>query len=474
MFQPMQKQSFIKRNSTASSNGFEDIMNQSFMLQQSQVSDSFNEQDISDVKDFLNDEGKTIEDFQIFLQRVRDMLSNETGNEFLDKIEKNFIQNFDEGDLTVLFEFMLTDAETILNSSEIDILKQLQNNLTGSDSEELEDISKLELIQLLTKLQFVMDETEEGDELKVEDIVISDVMELDEVAESELIQLFTQLQSVMSAMKQGESPEKLARILLPLLNEWASISKQFSKETLHEFATKFMDIEEFEILKNVQELYEKRTHFQSKQMYGENATVTRADVAQWIKAALNQRHNQEQTHRVIPTLDNEMITMPRMSIVNQQSIHQFNQLESVQRIEAEMTTRIANIIQQQMSLQQRGPMQSLSMVLTPDHLGTLQVNFSQVNGEMLVRIIASSGYAKEMLESNLHQLKHVFSPHQVQIVRADDTVIEDALQQQEDEELEEHEEHHDEQQDETKEEQITLDFSSLFEEILEEEVVESD
>src|SRR5699024_4572627 len=216
------------------------------------------------------------------------------------------------------------------------------------------------------------------------------------------------------------------------------------------FATKFLIPEDVEILKNVQELYEKRTHFQSKQMYRENATVTSSDVAQWIKAALNQNQDYEQTHRVISTLNNEPITVPRISVVNQQAIHQ---LDSVQRIDAEMSTKIANIIKQHMLLQNRGPMQSLSMVLTPEHLGRLQVNFSQVDGEMIVRIIASSSYAKEMLESNLHQLKHAFSPHQVQVVRGDDTLIEDDVLPQQEEQNEEQQETHDEQQEEQNEEQ---------------------
>src|SRR5699024_6474392 len=301
--------------------------------------------------------------------------------------------------------------------------------------------------------------------------------------ESKIIQLFTQIQSVMNFMNRGESPEKIARMFLPLLNEWTSMSKQHSKETLNQFATKFLIPEDVEILKNVQELYEKRTHFQSKQMYRENATVTSSDVAQWIKAALNQNQDYEQTHRVISTLNNEPITVLRISVVNQQAIHQ---LDSVQRIDAEMSTKIANIIKQHMLLQNRGPMQSLSMVLTPEHLGRLQVNFSQVDGEMIVRIIASSSYAKEMLESNLHQLKHAFSPHQVQVVRGDDTLIEDDVlpqqeeqneeqqethDEQQEEQNEEQQETHDEQQEEQNEEQITINFSTLFEEALEEEEV---
>src|SRR5699024_2409190 len=101
--------------------------------------------------------------------------------------------------------------------------------------------------------------------------------------ELEIVQLVMQLQSVMESINRGESEEKLARMLLPLLNEWTSISKQFSREALNDFATKLMNTEDLEVFKKVKELFEKRTHFQSKQLYSDHAWVTRSDIGQWIK-----------------------------------------------------------------------------------------------------------------------------------------------------------------------------------------------
>ena len=474
MFQPIQKQSYIKGNTISSSGGFDNILKQSFMLQRTPTSESLNKQNIRNVKQLLNDDKISVDDVRGFVKGFLDVLNSEEGNDLL---EQFLSDNQDSlNDLADWLEFLLNNEHMVLNDLSktqfAELFQQLQNVLIKRDSElmELEGLSNSEVLQLVTVLHSVIDKTEEDNisELEIEDIIHENITELNELTESKIIQLFTQIQSVMNFMNRGESPEKIARMFLPLLNEWTSMSKQHSKETLNQFATKFLIPEDVEILKNVQELYEKRTHFQSKQMYRENATVTSSDVAQWIKAALNQNQDYEQTHRVISTLNNEPITVPRISVVNQQAIHQ---LDSVQRIDAEMSTKIANIIKQHMLLQNRGPMQSLSMVLTPEHLGRLQVNFSQVDGEMIVRIIASSSYAKEMLESNLHQLKHAFSPHQVQVVRGDDTLIEDDVLPQQEEQNEEQQETHDEQQEEQNEEQITINFSTLFEEALEEEEV---
>lgn len=462
MFQPMQKQSFMKDKTQKSSSNFNQLMKQSFMSQQSSVSDSKKSYQLNKIKQFLKEEGISNDDLKQLLKKVSDLFnSGEDSQSILEQLSSENV-NFLEG-LLNLFNHDL----------ELDQLVHLFEDLLDEDDSIILTETVNHLMQLLAELQSTLDTSDDSDEeLKVENIVIDELINLEGLSEIEMIQLLQQLQSVMDSLKQGEALKKVAQALLPLLNEWDAMNKQNANRMLNELAAKYLEPEDLEVLKQVKKLYDKRTHFHSKQVYGESATVTRSDIAQWVKAALSQSQNQEQTSRVIPTFNNETMTMPRMTVVNQQAIHNFSHLESVQRIEADMAARITNTIQQHMSLQQRGPLQSLNMVLTPEHLGTLQVNFSQVNGEMIVRIIASSGYAKDMLETNLHQLKHAFSPHQVQVIRGDDTVIEEEVFQQQEEENEDNQDHENEQEESNKEETIVLDFSTLFEEILMEEEVE--
>lgn len=328
MFQPIQKQSFMKENAKTDSENFDQLMKRSFMSQMPLLTESKNEHDINRVKQFLNNDAIVNNDLQQLLKTISELLNSEKDNHLLEHtfsadealqgdLLDLFNQGFDVNQLTVLFERMLGEDEMML--------------VDANDA----------LSQLLTQLELTVEATEENDNhIKVEEIITDESIEVDDLSELQIVQLLTQLQSVMEVMKQGASPNKVARILLPLLNEWASMSKQYSNTTLNELATNFLDAEDLEMLKHVQDLYDKRTHFQSKQMYGENATVTRSDIVQWIKAAFNQSQDQEQTHRVIPTLNNETITAPRISAINQQAVHNFSQLESVQRIEAEMTTRI--------------------------------------------------------------------------------------------------------------------------------------
>lgn len=57
----------------------------------------------------------------------------------------------------------------------------------------------------------------------------------------------------------------------------------------------------------------------------------------------------------------------------------------------------------------------LTLKLNPEHLGTLSIKLIQTNGEMAARIIASTQSAKDLIESNLHQLRHLFAGQNVQV-----------------------------------------------------------
>lgn len=298
-------------------------------------------------------------------------------------------------------------------------------------------------------------------------------IQLDGEAKANIMQLISNLEQVFKQIHNGERMESVARQLLPLLEQWSNMNKQLPNDQLRQLIAEQLDAEDLEVLEKVQKLYENRTHFQSKNMYGNNATVSRSDVAQWLTVVLNEPTNAEPQNRVIPTLNNEQLVTPRMSVLNQQAIYN-SSMESVQRVEAEITQRIVTQIQQNMLLRANTPQQSLSIRLAPEHLGTLNIQFTQVNGEMLVRIMTNSLATKEVLEANLQQLKHAFSPHQVQIVR-EDTGIDEEIMSQQEELAEDNEQEHDEQLEEQhSDEQITIDFTSLLEEFLAEEVETDD
>ncbi|MEK4711289.1 flagellar hook-length control protein FliK [Sporosarcina sp. FSL K6-5500] len=61
----------------------------------------------------------------------------------------------------------------------------------------------------------------------------------------------------------------------------------------------------------------------------------------------------------------------------------------------------------------------LLIKLYPEHLGQVRIELLQVNGIMTARILASTALGKEMLDSQLHQLRSAFLQQNLQVERID-------------------------------------------------------
>lgn len=68
---------------------------------------------------------------------------------------------------------------------------------------------------------------------------------------------------------------------------------------------------------------------------------------------------------------------------------------------------------------QIGGAQRISIQLYPEHLGQVRVELTQQNGILTARILASTAQGKEMLESQLHQLRQAFVQQNIQVERID-------------------------------------------------------
>ena len=63
----------------------------------------------------------------------------------------------------------------------------------------------------------------------------------------------------------------------------------------------------------------------------------------------------------------------------------------------------------------------LLVKLYPEHLGQVRIELLQTNGVMTARILASTALGKQMLDSQLHQLRQSFSQQNIQVDRIDVT-----------------------------------------------------
>lgn len=101
-----------------------------------------------------------------------------------------------------------------------------------------------------------------------------------------------------------------------------------------------------------------------------------------------------------------------MSKVEQFIIH-LNQAQSTQSNDQQLMEQFQRLIKSSKFMSTPNGTNQLNITLRPGNMGEMVVKLTQINGEMTVKILVSSQAAKEMLDSNMHQLRHMFSPQQV-------------------------------------------------------------
>jgi flagellar hook-length control protein FliK len=125
-------------------------------------------------------------------------------------------------------------------------------------------------------------------------------------------------------------------------------------------------------------------------------------------------------------------------------------------------------IMQTSKFTQLGSGQSQLIVrLHPEHLGSLTIKLVQENGELLARIIASTTSAKELIEANIQQIRHVI-PAQNIIIEKFDVFTQQPFEQafyDQQQERREQSQTHDNQKDRSEKENDRT-FTNTFEEEL--------
>lgn len=296
---------------------------------------------------------------------------------------------------------------------------------------------------------------EEQDQKNLEEfpsIIFNDVDMLDaelnqaaigEELQNELLaQLQVILQALTSQMNNGESEEhftQLTKDMHKFLQWWSRLPNQV-QQSLKENGFMHEDmVEETEILRELVSLFEKRHAFAKQQMYQTNSTITQDDVQKWLQQALAKHANfdTERTNAVyVETNQNQPLQMS----TKQQYILHITDSERIDAISRNLVSDVNKIVNRSQFLKQPG-LDELTLTLRPQSLGDVTIRLSQINGEMTVRFLVTTQVARELFESNLHQLKPMFAPNNVVIER--DTGVSDEEFYQEEQELSD-----DEQQEE--------------------------
>lgn len=168
--------------------------------------------------------------------------------------------------------------------------------------------------------------------------------------------------------------------------------------------------EEEQLVKTLLTKFELKT-IMAEKGYSTHSKVTSEDLSKWLQQALSrQTPKAPQTFaesfamsKDAAPLEQLTLQLSQTALTHQQTFNEelFQQFEQVL---AKMHVGKGMLGHQQLTLQ-----------LNPHNLGQITIEMSEIDGEMYVKLIASSAGAKEALEANIRELRHMFSPHQVLI-----------------------------------------------------------
>ncbi len=274
--------------------------------------------------------------------------------------------------------------------------------------------------------------------------------------EESVAQFLTQIEQVLSQIRDDSDIETLAPKLLRYLEAWQQID---GKSGISQLSLKESNTPLRSVWQELVQLYQQKTNLHTKNIYALESEVTTTDVIRWLGKILGANSQKvSNSYNIVPAqlpisnVEQHVIQLPQAvgtqsKLASESFNEQFNRLIDANKV----------------ALQQ--PKGQLAIMLRPANLGEMMVRFTQVNGEIIVKIMVTTKMAKEMLEGNMQQLRHMFAPHQVVVERQDNVTQQAQNQYEEDNQHEEQSSSHQSaSKDEDKDEEQS--FSQMFEELI--------
>lgn len=279
-------------------------------------------------------------------------------------------------------------------------------------------------------------------------------------------EIFAQVELLLNKVSHEQDLIRISPRMLELLEKWTALQEKYGNEISQNsilpastLTASTSETKEQSIWKELVNTFQKRNELASNQYYQTSAKVTVKDISKWLQSNLNAQvilDGNVNTQYV--NLSNQPL-----SKVEQYVIY-MNQSETTQPMDKQLIDQFQQVMRTSRFLSLNNGVNQLSIALRPDNLGEMMVRFTEINGEMTLKIIVTSQAARQMLESNIHQLKNMFSPHQV-VIEEREVILENVQSPDKEQAFDEEEDHpHESNQEETR--NFEEDFETQFHEIL--------
>ena len=365
--------------------------------------EDFSQNDAKQLLDLLKQLQATKEPISVVLDQLATQGTDQSKLTTFAKVYENFLKKTTLADKTsyhsntTVFQQLVTGLSALdVSKIELDreLIKELVNVLTLD--EEPEQDSSSEMISTQTPI-----------------IPIETYLATIEKSESSRVSHRVVAESINQVLNQFEDfSQNDAKQLLDLLKQLQATKEPISV-VLDQLATQGTDQSKLTTFAKVYENFLKKTTLADKTSYHSNTTVTSKDVLKWVRAAIEQVHSttEEQANTF-----GQMFSQHRTdSAIEQLQIQLGQSVETGEQLNEQLLSQFEKAISQSRFIQNLSGNNQLQLKLAPKSLGTIMVELTEIDGEMLVKLTASSQMAKEALEANVRELRHMFAPHNVVI-----------------------------------------------------------
>jgi len=307
-----------------------------------------------------------------------------------------------------------------------------------------------------------------------------DASQLTKQQKNQLQDIAQKLQTTFERMahidkQQSSEITKLEKQMFELAKKWlhlekeANVSSKERPQLLQALKEQGISQKGSQVWDKVLTNLQKRQTFSNMNQYGTDAKVTYKEFSKWMQNAWQNVTSTSQTKQDISTQQPFSVSLDSMPMSKQeQYVIKMNSSQQDANTQKQLIDQFQKVMNKSRFLSNVNG-QQLSIKLKPGNLGDMMVKMTQQNGEMMVRIMVTSQTTKEMLEGNLQQLRHMFSPNQVVVEKQDLNVNSQANMQFQKEQDESPEEQQDPQstnqeheQGQADEESESLDFHELL------------
>ncbi|UOQ85578.1 flagellar hook-length control protein FliK [Gracilibacillus salinarum] len=357
----------------------------------------------------------------------------------------------ESGDFRKLLTGAQYDSESLsetgqnLNQPLLDLLQQLNDQEVLPDNllDDVDNPSTFDQAELEELLNKLMQQIDKG-EVATENLALLQTMEqliqsmpsegkMTGTAETSIPYSVSQLLQSPDHQARLESIVKSTEQMLAQLQKQSLTSqdyrqlsdllKQWSNQDQSTQSNLTAMLKKDESSESVQVWDKLLKNFQNRQginkHYGQVQQVTQHDLAKWIQNAIEQYEGTMKQEVSTTRVDLQASSPMVSSKVQQYVIHVQQTGDDQQVAQKQLLDQFQQAIQKSNFMKLPNGTNQLMLRLQPESLGDVTVRLTQVNGEMVVKMIVASQSAKDLLEGNLHQLRHMFSPNQVVIERQD-------------------------------------------------------